>query len=162
MLLLLLREIRPGLLANDVYEIAHRKVYINQVQSPIGLNLPTHHHITDDVIGARIRRIAVHRYLQIRTFLVRDALGCKQSRDTHKRRTDRLRRRHPWTRFRRRSVAASGGPKIRMQRATSTAQRRRVSARGDHAFFPYAAKSAVRRGRYVRTKRSVSDNTSSL
>jgi len=57
--------IRLGLLANYVDEIPYRQMDVNQVQAPIGLDLPADDYVTGNVINAWICRIAMHRDCQI-------------------------------------------------------------------------------------------------
>src|SRR6185436_17079189 len=102
LLFLLRRKVSFRLLANDVDQIAYRQVYIDQVQSPIRLNLPVHQNITDDVISPGVLRISVYSYLQISAFLIRDTLGRKQPGHADEWGGNRLRRRHPRTRLGRR------------------------------------------------------------
>src|SRR5471032_3581783 len=64
--LLSLCQIRLALLANDVDQIAHREVHVDQVQPPARVHLPVRHHVSDDVVGARIGGVAVHGDLEIR------------------------------------------------------------------------------------------------
>ena len=48
-----------GLLSHDPNEISHRQIDVNQMEPPLGSD------VTDDVIHAIVRRIAMNGYLEV-------------------------------------------------------------------------------------------------
>ena len=96
------KYVQLGLLSRSVRvgRKGKHQVGVNQVRSPIGLHLTVYYHISHNVIGASVCRVAMHRNREVRAFLVRDTFGSKQSRHADKRRVDRLCGRHPGPTFR--------------------------------------------------------------
>ncbi len=52
------------LLADDVEQVAHREIDVNQVQPPVRKRLRRTADITGDVVDPWVRRITVHRHLE--------------------------------------------------------------------------------------------------
>ena len=73
--LLLLFLIRLRLLTDDMRQIANCRLYVNQVQSPIRLNLSVDHHITGDLVSARIGGIAMNSQRKVCPMFIGHALG---------------------------------------------------------------------------------------
>ena len=71
---------RLALLADDVHEIAHREVDVDEVKPPARVDLTVGHDVAGDVVDARIGGVAVHRHLQIRPLVIGDTLGRQQTR----------------------------------------------------------------------------------
>src|SRR4029079_16623139 len=96
--------LRPGqiglrLLPDDVEEVADAEVDIDQMQSPVRLDLCASHQITADVVDARIRGHAVDGHLEIRCILVGGAFSREEAKRAHIRRIDGLTSRGPRTRW---------------------------------------------------------------
>src|SRR4051794_5681327 len=62
---LMLRDVRLRLLANDVNQVAHGEIDVNQVQPPVGQHVGADGDVAGDVVGARVVGVAVHRHLEI-------------------------------------------------------------------------------------------------
>src|SRR5262249_46209399 len=89
-----------GLLADNLDEISHRNIEIDEMKPPVRLDSICRAEITDDVVRPRIRWIAMDCDLQIRGVLIRFALCRQQSGDAHPGRIDCAFRHNPgfwWT-----------------------------------------------------------------
>src|SRR5579859_1121696 len=76
------------LLSDDVDQIPHREIDVDEVQSPVGEDVGADADVARDVVDARIVRIAVHGDLEVVRVLVRLALRGEQPRHAHPRRVD--------------------------------------------------------------------------
>src|SRR5437870_9987997 len=78
-----------ALFANDVHKIAHCKIDIHEVQTPVCQDLTIRSEIAADVVGSWAGWFAVHRYLEIGGVLIGCAAGCEQSGNADPRSVDR-------------------------------------------------------------------------
>ncbi len=84
------RSIRLRLRVDEIEQVPHREIHVDQVQAPVRERLGRCAEIAGDVVNTRIGGIAVDRDLEIRRELVGLALRGQESRHADKRRVDRL------------------------------------------------------------------------
>ena len=159
--LALLRRIGLRLLRDDVDEIAHRDIHVDQMQTPILRDLAVRDDVTGNLVGAWIGRILLCRDLQIRAALIAHAFAFQQARHADERCRDLLAFR-PFRRLIGRGDRAAGCIQVRMQIRFAAAEGCRVRACSRLTFSRYAAESCVRRRQNGVAERHVADDATDL
>src|SRR5277367_4989066 len=145
-LLLYAGQIRLGLIADDRQQISHRKVGIDQVQTPILEHLSIHHHVAGNVVGARATRGRMQGHRQIRAMLVHHAGGTQKPRHLDEGRGNRLLGCSPHEGYG--HIIGSGGNasgrKVGVKHAGTAAKRSRIGADRLHAFRCFTKTGVIR------------------
>ena len=125
-------------MADDLDEVAHCHVSVDQMETPVGLHLSVRDNVTDDLICARVGRIPMNGDGEIGAVLVRNAFCRQQSRHAHKWCIDRLWGSDPRTGFRRSAPRPGSGREISVKSAAASAERGGVRTGGDHLLVRHA------------------------
>jgi hypothetical protein len=91
-LFLRFRQISACLIADNVEEITHRHVHVDEMQPPIRQEFTVDDQVSLDIAHARPVRDSVAAHGEVDDLAVLDAACAEEPGDLHERRVDRMRR----------------------------------------------------------------------
>src|SRR5215472_8474213 len=115
---------------DDLDQVADSQVSVDQVQSPLGLDLAAHHNIAHDVLSPRASLVAVYGDGEVGSVVVGNAFRCQHPGNADEWRVDRVRGSNPRSVL---SLDISDDPaamssQVGVQSAATPSQRRWIGA----------------------------------